>query len=55
MARIARIVVGGVAHHVTQRGENGQDVFFVEDNGTMRLKLLKRLGGAKLKGAAKRT
>jgi len=52
MARIARIVVRVVAHHVTQRGNNGEDVFFVEDNGTMPLELLKRLGGVKLEGGA---
>ncbi|MDA0339054.1 MAG: transposase [Proteobacteria bacterium] len=28
MARLARIVVPGIAHHVTQRGNHGQDVFF---------------------------
>jgi putative transposase len=28
MARLARIVVPGVAHHVTQRGNRRQDVFF---------------------------
>jgi putative transposase len=32
MAREARIVLPGVAHHVTQRGNNRQDVFFVEDD-----------------------
>jgi hypothetical protein len=37
MARIARIVVPGVPHHITQRGNNQQDVFFVA-------KLEKRLG-----------
>jgi len=30
MVREARIVVPGVAHHVTQRGNNRQDVFFVD-------------------------
>jgi len=55
MARIARIVVREVAHHVTQRGNNGEDVFFVEDNGTMRLELLKGLGEVKLEGSAERT
>jgi len=33
MSRIARIVVPGVAHHVTQRGNKGQEVFFVDDDG----------------------
>lgn len=30
MPRIARIVVPGIAHHVTQRGNRRQDVFFSE-------------------------
>jgi hypothetical protein len=37
MARIARIVGPGVPHHITQRGNNQQDVFFV-------VKLEKTLG-----------
>ena len=32
MARLARIVVAGVAHHVTQRGNRRQEVFFADDN-----------------------
>jgi len=28
MARLARVVVPGVAHHVTQRGNRRQDTFF---------------------------
>jgi len=32
MARLARIVAPGVAHHITQRGNNRQDVFFVDDD-----------------------
>lgn len=32
MARLARIVVPGVAHHVTQRGNRRQPVFFGEDD-----------------------
>ena len=30
MPRTARVVVAGCAHHVTQRGNNRQDVFFVD-------------------------
>ena len=30
MPRVARIVVPGVPHHVTQRGNNRQQVFFSE-------------------------
>jgi putative transposase len=40
MARIARIVVPGVPHHITQRGNNHQDVFFVEDDRREYLRLL---------------
>ena len=32
MARQARIVVPGAAHHVPQRGNYGQDVFFTEED-----------------------
>lgn len=32
MPRTARIVALGVAHHVTQRGNNLQDVFFTDDD-----------------------
>ena len=42
MPRIARIVVPGCAHHVTQRGNNHQDVFFVDDDRRVYLGLLKR-------------
>ncbi len=41
MARIARIVVPGAAHHVTQRGNNKQDVFFVVDDKRAYLRLLR--------------
>jgi len=34
MPRRARVIVPGVAHHVTQRGNNRQQVFYsVEDRG----------------------
>ena len=32
MPRVARIVVLGWPHHVVQRGNNRQNVFFVEDD-----------------------
>lgn len=32
MPRVARIVVPGWPHHVVQRGNNRQDVFFVDDD-----------------------
>jgi putative transposase len=41
MPRIARIVVPGVAHHVSQRGNNRQDVFFTDDDRRLYLKLLR--------------
>ena len=42
MPRIARIVIPGCAHHITQRGNNQQDVFFVDDDRRAYLSLLKR-------------
>lgn len=41
MPRTARIVVPGVAHHVTQRGNNRQDVFFTDDDRRFYLKTLR--------------
>jgi putative transposase len=41
MPRVARIVVPGFPHHVTQRGNNGQDVFFVDDDRRMYLRFLR--------------
>ncbi|MBN1489940.1 MAG: transposase [Phycisphaerae bacterium] len=41
MPRVARIVVPGAAHHVTQRGNNRQDVFFVDEDRRAYLGLLK--------------
>jgi putative transposase len=40
MPRLARIVLPGVPHHVTQRGNNKQDVFFVDDDRRVYLDLL---------------
>jgi len=42
MPRVARIVVPGVPHHVTQRGNNRQEVFFVDDDRRFYLELLAR-------------
>jgi len=39
--RQARIVVPGAAHHVTQRGNNRQDIFFVEGDRRTYLSYLK--------------
>jgi putative transposase len=41
MARAARIVVAGEPHHVTQRGNNRQNVFFTADDRLMYLNLLR--------------
>jgi REP-associated tyrosine transposase len=40
MARAARIVVRGVPHHLTQRGNNRQDVFFVDEDRKTYLRFL---------------
>ena len=32
MARMARVVAAGVPHHITQRGNNRQDVFLLDDD-----------------------
>lgn len=40
MARLARIVVPGVAHHVTQEGNRGQPTFFQEEDYAAYLALL---------------
>jgi putative transposase len=42
MPRVARIVVTEVAHHITQRGNNRQDVFFVDDDRRVYLELLQK-------------
>ena len=41
MPRAARIVIPDVPHHVTQKGNNGQDVFFAEDDRRRYVLLLK--------------
>ena len=41
MPRVARIVIPGRPHHITQRGNNRQDVFFVEDDYRAYLDLLR--------------
>lgn len=40
MARLARVVVPGIPHHVTQRGNGGARVFFSDDDHALYLKLL---------------
>lgn len=41
MPRVARMVIPGLPHHVTQRGNNRQNVFFVDDDRRMYLTLLR--------------
>lgn len=41
MARLARIVIPGVAHHVTQRGNRRQPVFFSDNDRKLYLELLR--------------
>jgi putative transposase len=41
MPRVSRIVIPGVPHHITQRGNNRQDVFFVDDDREVYLSLLR--------------
>lgn len=42
MPRTARTVIPKVAHHVTQRGNNRQDVFFVDDDRHTYKEILRR-------------
>ena len=41
MARLARVVLPGSPHHITQRGTRRQDVFIQEDDYHHYLQLLK--------------
>lgn len=41
MPRVARVVVPNVPHHITQRGNNRQDVFFTDDDRRVYLDLLR--------------
>ena len=41
MPRIARTVATGYPHHITQRGNNRQDVFFINDDRQVYLDYLK--------------
>ena len=40
MSRSARVVIPGCPHHVTQRGNNRQDVFFTDDDREVYLAML---------------
>ncbi|MFD2497938.1 transposase [Rhizorhabdus histidinilytica] len=41
MARLSRIVIPGVAHHVTQRGNRKQPIFFGDEDRRLYLQLLR--------------
>ena len=41
MPRVARIVLPDFPHHITQRGNNKQDVFFVDDDRRVYLEILR--------------
>ncbi len=41
MPRIARVVVENLPHHITQRGNNRQDVFFEDKDYSVYLRLIK--------------
>lgn len=45
MPRVARKVIEDIPHHITQRGNNKQDVFFVDDDRNVYLEILKRQSG----------
>jgi len=42
MPRVARKVIEDIPHHITQRGNNKQDIFFVDDDRNVYLEILKR-------------
>ena len=46
MPRVARIVIAGCPHHVTQRGNNRQDVFFADDDYPAYLQILQQQAAA---------
>jgi len=44
MARLARVVVSGLLHHITQRGVRRMDVFFSDEDRTKYLRNLAEQG-----------
>jgi putative transposase len=46
MARLARVVIPGLAHHVTQRGNGRQQVFFSDTDRALYLRLLRDASAA---------
>lgn len=51
-APLARVVVAGIRHHVTQRGNRRQETFFVEDDYDACLALLRHWCGRRGVGQA---
>ena len=47
MPRLARLVIPGVPHHITQRGNRRQRVFFSNDDKALYIKILKDQGAKK--------
>jgi putative transposase len=45
MPRLARVIATDYPHHITQRGNNQQDIFFVDDDRRVYLELLKEQCG----------
>ena len=45
MSRQARVVAEGVPHHVTQRGNNRQDIFLTDDDRRFYIDLLREKSG----------
>ena len=45
MPRMARAIAVGCAHHITQRGNNRQDVFFVDQDREVYLQILQEQAG----------
>lgn len=41
MARLARIVIPGIAHHITQRGNRRERLFFEDDDFALYLAMLR--------------
>ena len=42
MARMARVVIPGIPHHITQRGNRKQKVFFYDEDYQLYIQLISR-------------
>jgi putative transposase len=45
MPRLSRGIFGGIPHHITQRGNRRENVFFTEEDRTVYLDWMKEYGG----------